>query len=345
MLFIKSDHDFSQVDSITYDKEDQMQSYIYENPKLLPVEELTGNKKLLVLIRELSTDYGRLDGLGIDEAGNLYIIETKLLRNPDRRSIIAQLLDYGVALWTKYKDPQELINYLSDKDINIKQLILDTFETSEDLADIIIDKFKANLKSWVYQFVAVTDAIEKRILDQVHFINQNSNFSFFLVDLRFYTHDGVEFIIPKGYGGEIIKNTSWWSWASTRAWEIADFLDIVESNLWFSSREFYQELSNLFESKWYKVEIRIWKKPTMLVFNNFKDDYLFSVYSDTGEIRVNKKSKLWWFDRPDFFKKVFGFEIDPNAKQNQFKLHYHQYKDRSQEILTNVSQLDYNKAI
>lgn len=146
MFFIKSDNDFAQINETTYDKEDQMQSYIYENPKLLPVEELTGNKKLLILIRELSTGYGRLDGLGIDDAGNLYIIETKLLRNPDRRNIIAQMLDYGVALRTEYKDPQELINHLSHKNINIKQLILDTFETSEDLADIIIDKFKTNLK-------------------------------------------------------------------------------------------------------------------------------------------------------------------------------------------------------
>jgi RecB family endonuclease NucS len=146
MLFIKQQNNLTQINETTYDKEDQMQQYIYENPQILPVEELTGNKKLLVLIRELSTNYGRLDGLGIDEAGNVYIIETKLLRNPDRRNIIAQLLDYGVALWTEYKDPQELINYLTSKNINIKQSILDTFQTSEELADIIIENFKQNIK-------------------------------------------------------------------------------------------------------------------------------------------------------------------------------------------------------
>ena len=104
------------------------------------------------------TNYGRLDWLGIDEAGNVYIIETKLLRNPDRRNIIAQLLDYGVALWTEYKDPQDLINYLTSKNINIKQSVLDTFQTSEELADIIIENFKQNIKQWVYQFLWVWDS-------------------------------------------------------------------------------------------------------------------------------------------------------------------------------------------
>jgi hypothetical protein len=61
MLFIKQQNNLTQIGETTYDKEDQMQQYIYENPQILPVEELTGNKKLLVLIRELSTNYGRLD--------------------------------------------------------------------------------------------------------------------------------------------------------------------------------------------------------------------------------------------------------------------------------------------
>lgn len=61
MLFIKNNENLTEITETTYDKEDQMQEYIYENPQLLPIEELTGNKKLLVLIRELSTNYGRLD--------------------------------------------------------------------------------------------------------------------------------------------------------------------------------------------------------------------------------------------------------------------------------------------
>lgn len=323
MLFIKQQNNLTQIGETTYDKEDQMQQYIYENPQILPVEELTGNKKLLVLIRELSTNYGRLDWLGIDEAGNVYIIETKLLRNPDRRNIIAQLLDYGVALWTEYKDPQDLINYLTSKNINIKQSILDTFQTSEELADIIIENFKQNIKQWVYQFVAVTDAIEKRILEQIHFINQSSRFSFYLVDLRYYRHENAEFIIPKWYGGEIIKQTS--SWVSTsKSWNEIDFLDTVETNLWYEARHTIQNIIYSFQQHGYIVEYRQGKTPTVRIYEDRKDNFLVNIYSKNGDIVLYRNSKISTPDRWKFYKKVFGADFAMTDKIN-YTIKYQEY--------------------
>lgn len=327
MLFIKQQNNLTQIGETTYDKEDQMQQYIYENPQILPVEELTGNKKLLVLIRELSTNYGRLDWLGIDEAGNVYIIETKLLRNPDRRNIIAQLLDYGVALWTEYKDPQDLINYLTSKNINIKQSILDTFQTSEELADIIIENFKQNIKQWVYQFVAVTDAIEKRILEQIHFINQSSRFSFYLVDLRYYRHENAEFIIPKWYGGEIIKQTS--SWVSTsKSWNEIDFLDAVETNLWYEARYTIQNIIYNFQQHGYIVEYRQGKTPTVRIYEDRKDNFLVNIYSKNGDIVLYRNSKISTPDRWEFYKKVFGVDFATTDKIN-YTIKYEEYRNLS----------------
>lgn len=302
-----------------------MQQYIYENPHILPVEELTGNKKLLVLIRELSTNYGRLDWLGIDEAGNVYIIETKLLRNPDRRNIIAQLLDYGVALWTEYKDPQDLINYLTSKNINIKQSILDTFQTSEELADIIIENFKQNIKQWVYQFVAVTDAIEKRILEQIHFINQSSRFSFYLVDLRYYRHENAEFIIPKWYGGEIIKQTS--SWVSTsKSWNEIDFLDAVETNLWYEARHTIQNIIYSFQQHGYIIEYRQGKTPTVRIYEDKKDNFLVNIYSKNGDIVLYRNSKISTPDRWELYKRVFSVDFATTDKIN-YTIKYEAYKN------------------
>lgn len=335
MLFIKSQWNIQEVGESTYDKEDQMQEYIYENPQILPIQELTGNKKLLVLMRELSTQYWRLDGIWIDEAWNLYIIETKLLRNPDRRNIIAQLLDYGVALWTEYKDPQDLVAVFEKKWIDMKSLVAKHFDTSDELTDMIIDAFKNNLKQWIYQFVAVTDAIEKRILEQIHFVNQSSQFNFFLVDLRYYRHNDVEFIIPKWYWGEIIKNTN-----VSRSWirqsDLPEFLDVVETNLWFWPKEFYASLASELELKWFTIEIRVWKRPTMLAFSDKNDVYLFSIYSDTWEIWVNKKSKTWNFNRIQFFEAIFELQVDPTLKQNQFKISFEDYKHKFSDILQSI---------
>ena len=67
--------------------EDQLQTWIAANPRLLGLE-------VLVLAREVSTDFGgRIDILGLDRDGNAVVIECKRDRTP--REIIAQILDYA----------------------------------------------------------------------------------------------------------------------------------------------------------------------------------------------------------------------------------------------------------
>ena len=130
---------------------------------------------------------------------------------------------------------------------------------------------------------------------------------------------------------------------SVRQSDLPEFLDAVELNLWFTAKEFYFELAQLLQSKWFIVEVRVWKKPTMLVYESKEDNYLFSIYSDTGEIWLNKKSKTWTFDRVSFFKQLFDYNLDPQATQNQFKIWFEQYKDRFSEIITNLSLIHNSK--
>lgn len=316
MLFVKKWEQINEISEITYDKEDQMQEYIYKNPQILPIEELTWNKKLLVLIRELSTEYGRLDGFWIDESWNVYIIETKLLRNPDRRNIIAQLLDYWVALRTEYKDPQDLLNHLESKWINTKQLILDHFQTTEDLADKIIENFKENIKQWVYQFVAVTDAIERRILDQINFINQSSKFSFFLVDLRYYKHDDVEFIIPKWYWWEIVKTTKKSTTYSSASWSEAEFFDVLESNTDLETRTNVENMVKAFWDKGYIVEYWQAKYPTVRIYDDRNDNFLVNIYSASWDLVIHKNSKIDMQKRYNFYKNVFWIDFNKTEKIN-----------------------------
>lgn len=335
MLFIKKEKDLHEVPETTYDKEDQMQQYIYQNPQLLPVEEITGNKKLVILVRELSTEYGRLDGLGIDEAGNVYIIETKLLRNSDRRNIIAQLLDYGVALRTEYKDPQELLNYLTDKGVNTKELIIEKFWITEELADSVIENFKNNIKQGVYQFVAVTDAIEQRILDQIYFINQSSKFSFYLVDMKYYRHGKSEFIIPKAYGGGIIKTTNSWISFSSKSWNEIDFFDMLEINTDMEVKKNIQNITSAFAQKWYIVEYWQSKYPTVRIYDNKKDNFLVNIWSKTGEIILHKNSKFDTKKRIDFYNQVFKVDFNSTEKIN-YTLKYEDFKDKIESIISSL---------
>ncbi len=76
-----------------------MQQYIDRNSDCIPLHDLKENFRLLPLIREFTTPRGGcIDLLAADADGEIYIIETKLAKNADKRRIIAQALDYGAAI-------------------------------------------------------------------------------------------------------------------------------------------------------------------------------------------------------------------------------------------------------
>ena len=82
-----SDGKLSAIPSQRLPKEDDLQRWIAEDPLLIGLD-------LLIIGREIYTSFGaQVDLLGLDQDGNLVIIECKRERTP--REVIAQLLDYG----------------------------------------------------------------------------------------------------------------------------------------------------------------------------------------------------------------------------------------------------------
>jgi hypothetical protein len=80
-------------------REDMIQSWIEERPDLL------GLDTLLIIGREVPTTYGgSIDLLGIDDEGNVFVLELKRERTP--RDVIAQVLDY--ASWVAKLTTQEV---------------------------------------------------------------------------------------------------------------------------------------------------------------------------------------------------------------------------------------------
>ena len=98
-----------KVEKSSFDKEGYLQKYIYDNPESIPLYEIKEDIRLLILAREFPTNSGPIDAIGIDKYGELYIIETKLYANADKRKVIAQSLDYGAALWKHSNDFSEFL--------------------------------------------------------------------------------------------------------------------------------------------------------------------------------------------------------------------------------------------
>src|SRR5688572_16594753 len=69
--------------------EEYLEQYVANNPQSLPLQDIKDDLQLLMIARQFSTTSGPIDVLAVDSEGDVYIIETKLFRNPDKRQVVA----------------------------------------------------------------------------------------------------------------------------------------------------------------------------------------------------------------------------------------------------------------
>ena len=98
-----------------FPNEAELQRYVYENPEVLPISDIKEDAQFTVLDKETPVGTGSIDILGVDSEGDLYIIETKLFSNSDKRKVLGQVLDYGAALWSAYQDPESFLRMLDGR--------------------------------------------------------------------------------------------------------------------------------------------------------------------------------------------------------------------------------------
>lgn len=194
-----------KVSKSTFGLESSLQEYIHTYPESIPIYEISKDLELLILKREYPTTSGPIDAVAIDRAGNIYIIETKLYSNPDKRKILAQLLDYGAALW---KANIEIDAFLSGLDIGAKDNIQSHFELQQIELEELLSQLALNLHEGNYKFVVLMDSMSEQLKDLILFVNQNSRFDIYGVELEYYTHEGMEIVIPKLFGAEVKKDVS-----------------------------------------------------------------------------------------------------------------------------------------
>ena len=221
--------DFERLDATLFENEDRLQAYITANPEAIPLYELDEGLQLLMLKREVSTDSGRVDVLGIDQKGGIYLIETKLHSNPDKRNVVAQILDYGASLWRHCDDLDDLLRKFGSSD-EFRQKIAEHFELEPVGADELFDALDANLKNGVFQFIVLMDKIDPRLKDLILFINQNSQFNIYAVELKYYKKGSLEILAPDLHGAEVKKRVRQTSKdnANTR---YADFYQSIRTQL------------------------------------------------------------------------------------------------------------------
>lgn len=211
IIISKNGKNAIKLDKSNFRLEDNLQQYIYDNPESIPLYDIKEDIKLLILAREFSTKSGPIDALGVDKDGELYLIETKFYKNPDKRTVVAQVLDYGASLWSNFRDFGnfvEQINLHTNKDFGktLKQRLTDFFEISDDEINYLLENTRRNLNDGNFKFVVLMDHLHDQLKDLIIFLNNNSEFTVYAVELEYYKHHDFEILIPKLYGSEVKKD-------------------------------------------------------------------------------------------------------------------------------------------
>lgn len=226
-----------KLDKIPFGLESNLQQYIYDNPESIPLYDISEDIKLLILAREFPTNSGPIDAIGIDKNGDIYLVETKLYKNADKRTVLAQVLDYGASLWKNLNDFDEFLLKLNTSvqqkfNQSINDKLISYFNLNDDTLEQILDQMRQNLTHGNFKFVVLMDSLENRLKDLIMFVNQNSSFDIYGVELEYYKHNSYEIIIPKLYGAQVkkeVKNQS--NTGSRKQWNETDFFNEISENL------------------------------------------------------------------------------------------------------------------
>jgi len=193
------------VEKSPYSAELDLQDFIYANPELLPIRDIKEGVEFFVLDKETPTRSGSIDLLGVDSDGDIYLVETKLFRSADKRQVLAQVLDYGAALWGSYQDPEAFLRMLDQRvsraELDLTRLLEDRFGNAE----AVLEGMRDTVSSGSFRFVILMDVVSPDLKELVRFVNRSSTFSVYVVELQRYSREDLDVFVPQVFGEEVRK--------------------------------------------------------------------------------------------------------------------------------------------
>jgi len=233
ILISKNGGEAKWLESLSFKKEADLKKYITDNPHSIPLYNYKEDSELLIISREFQTSHGEyIDHIAIDKDGEIYIIETKLYTNSDKRHVISQVLDYGATLTSDYSNFNDFLsnveqwiskNYGSSLHEKLQEHFGITAEESLQLIQKIENVYTA--KKFI--FIILMDKADYKIKNFVSYMNANSKFSIFLVEFKRYVDGEQEIIIPNLFGAENVRRVNS---SARRNWNKKDFENIVNTN-------------------------------------------------------------------------------------------------------------------
>lgn len=236
IIISKGGKNAQRLDPSHFDSENFLQQYIYDNPESIPLYEIKEDIRLLILAREFPTNSGPIDAVGVDKDGDIYLVETKLYKNPDKRTVVAQVLDYGASLWKSsidFSDFTSRLNQGTQKQFNLdlNQKLIEFFDIEETDVEILLSNMQNNLNKGNFKFVVLMDKLHSQLKDLMIFINENSRFTVYAVELEYYKYENHEILIPKLFGAEVKKDVGTSTSSIRQRWNEQSVLQDAQDKL------------------------------------------------------------------------------------------------------------------
>jgi len=325
IIVSKEGKNATKLERKSFKEETDLQKYIENNPEAIPIQDMKEDVKMAIMAREFPVNTGSIDAIGIDQNGDIYVIETKLYKNTDKRYILAQILEYGAFLYKTYGNGEQFISKLNDHitamyGTNLWGKIAECFGMTENEDDIenLIERIKDNFDHSLFKFFVVMDVVPDSLKEVILFVNENSKFDIFPVELEYYEHEGYQILIPKLFG-HILKKDIGQGIYRGRMWDEESFFERVEKKVDDAQIKRYIEGLYTF-TKDYSSQEPWPKNPTKQAVFNF---YINAGGKNVCFFQVYYYGAIYFYllnlETIRMFNSI-GFDIPENAKEKGFKL-------------------------
>lgn len=168
--------DWRMVSDRHYRDEAHLQKLLYENPELIPIEDLGEDARApKVVIREAGLPgSGNTDLIALDEAGGITVIECKLATNPEvKRKVIGQVLEYAAYLWRMpYEELDAITRRREGKSlIELMSAALDEETRARWAADDFRTAIAESLQSGSLRLIVAVDSLNDELRRTVEYLN------------------------------------------------------------------------------------------------------------------------------------------------------------------------------
>jgi len=195
-------------DSLSYKgftEEAGLQKLLFEEPDIIPIEDLSDASlaPIRLMLKEVGLPgSGSTDLVGIDAKGNIYIMETKLAKNPEaKRQVIGQILEYAAYMHEKGFDWLDSV-VKKQKGVSLSEYFehqndpnwdKETFE--QNIAD--------NLASGTFKLFIVVDEINSDLQRIINYMRNVLKVEIYALELKYFKDaTGMEILVPTMHGGK-----------------------------------------------------------------------------------------------------------------------------------------------